>query len=1512
MYLLALGLCLFGASRVAHSDPPIEPAHLPGLVLVVLTPEAESATAFLSGSDMGARRGLPSLDGLFAEHGVSAYRESAVASLSDVAQRRYILSLPAGQELTLLRALEACDDVEAADLVRVYPTALTPDDPYWPLQWNYDSDHINAVMAWDVEHGTSTVSVGIIDTGLDYNHPDLVGNVWSGMGHDWCGAYTGPPWYCSFQPDSDPQHVTGGEHSHGTKVAGAISARADNSSFVAGLAGGWGPAAGVQLLGLRAGYDLADGTGGGVYNHLAADAIDWAVAQSTAPLVLNMSFVGKNPSSALETSINAAWSTGRVVLVGAALGRSVDSLAYPAAYENTVAVTGVTELEAKGGESGFGTYVDLCAPVDGVPTVAYNTATGQHIYWATRGTTPSISAAQVSGLAALVWSRYPGLSNKGVVRQLLATADSAVTYAANPGYLGQLGKGRINAYRALTEWSDTLFARSGHTLVWDGAMKLTGDVVVPAGTTLQIQPGSVIQAVATSDRSNHGNFPTKAELIVYGTLQAEGVTFQSADPGYSWGGIVMAGSGNPATTPNSYIRNCTIEHAQYGTLIQASNWTLGGTDVAQENHYVNCTYGVLVDNAGGAYTASGNTLRNLHIEGSPWGIALWDADNTTVQQVLVHDLVAGGVGVRVDSSSTGVLVTNVTIADVPYEQGTGVLWQGGSSGTVKNTLAKGLNGGGVRSIGGGSVDVLHYLGYQNNGLGNELLGIDVADVKALWSNPRLNGDYTLQSNSPGLDLGDPSQADPNSSRRDVGRYGGTSLAGTAAGSVVLEDYFVNGSASGWQALTATSGSWAGNAAAGTYKVTGVTGQSLSYRTVAASSYTIETRMKFGGLWGTAVYAQADEWDQWRLDLMAAEDQVRLHTPTGWHTASYTINPDTWYDVRLEVDGGVVHSYINGTHLHNGVSLGGMTPDGAVGIGSYGPTHNAEFDHVVVMNGSGTGGGSAASTDYALDFTAANRHEVDVGLVTTSGTNKYTVEAWVMVSSGSGIYEIVGQNGVAGDCKGTLIILDGKVRFELSTPGYTALFSSGTVTPNAWTHVAGVYNGSQMRVYINGTLSGQVAKSGNITTYDFAGRSTRIGGYAGSGSTGCPYWFDGQIDEVRIWNTARTQQQLQANMEVEIAGQDGLIGYWRLDDEVGSMAIDHSGNGHTGTLTNRNGQGTPTWEAGGFEPGGGGPPPTNSCLSFTASSRHEVSVGRVTTSGTQYTAEAWVKVSSSSGIYEIVGQNAGGGDCKGTLIILDGKVRFEVSTPGYTALYSNGTVTPNVWTHVAGVYDGNTMKVYRNGSLDGQVSKSGSITTQDYANRSTRLGGYAGTCSCPYWFGGRIDEVRIWSVARAQSQLQAHMHVEIPAQSYLIGYWRFNEGSGSTTEDHSGHGHTGTLTNYAGSGTPTWKPDGFPAGKPVAVSARPATFALRPNHPNPFNPETVLRYEIPAAQQVRLAIFNLLGQRVVTLVDAEQVAGPHQARWDGRDESGHPQASGVYVYRLMTPGGAASRKMTLLR
>lgn len=93
---------------------------------------------------------------------------------------------------------------------------------------------------------------------------------------------------------------------------------------------------------------------------------------------------------------------------------------------------------------------------------------------------------------------------------------------------------------------------------------------------------------------------------------------------------------------------------------------------------------------------------------------------------------------------------------------------------------------------------------------------------------------------------------------------------------------------------------------------------------------------------------------------------------------------------------------------------------------------------------------------------------------------------------------------------------------------------------------------------------------------------------------------------------------------------------------------------------------------------------------------------------------------------------------------------------------------------------------------------------------------------------------------------------------------------------------------------------------------PTTYQLNQNYPNPFNPETQINYSLPRSGKVTLTIFNLLGQRIATLVDREQPAGNHTAFWDGATEGGEPVASGVYFYRLKSAGFSQVRKMILLK
>lgn len=93
---------------------------------------------------------------------------------------------------------------------------------------------------------------------------------------------------------------------------------------------------------------------------------------------------------------------------------------------------------------------------------------------------------------------------------------------------------------------------------------------------------------------------------------------------------------------------------------------------------------------------------------------------------------------------------------------------------------------------------------------------------------------------------------------------------------------------------------------------------------------------------------------------------------------------------------------------------------------------------------------------------------------------------------------------------------------------------------------------------------------------------------------------------------------------------------------------------------------------------------------------------------------------------------------------------------------------------------------------------------------------------------------------------------------------------------------------------------------------PTVFALSQNYPNPFNPETTIKYQLPRAAEVRLEIFNLLGQRVATLVERKQPAGYYTMQWNGKDNFGRNVASGVYLYRLQAGEFLQVRKLTLLR
>lgn len=129
----------------------------------------------------------------------------------------------------------------------------------------------------------------------------------------------------------------------------------------------------------------------------------------------------------------------------------------------------------------------------------------------------------------------------------------------------------------------------------------------------------------------------------------------------------------------------------------------------------------------------------------------------------------------------------------------------------------------------------------------------------------------------------------------------------------------------------------------------------------------------------------------------------------------------------------------------------------------------------------------------------------------------------------------------------------------------------------------------------------------------------------------------------------------------------------------------------------------------------------------------------------------------------------------------------------------------------------------------------------------------------------------------------------------------------------------TRASYSGSemrqpiGSLTWfNQTVTPTSVEYDGSVIPVEFELFANYPNPFNPETTIKYALPAKSPVFLSIFTMLGQRVATLVNEPQEPGTYSVRWNGVDEQGGKVSSGMYLYQLTTRGTSLTRKMILLK
>ena len=281
-----------------------------------------------------------------------------------------------------------------------------PDDPYWNQQWG--PIKIGADRAWDKQLGNSSVFVAVIDTGVDWNHPDLAAN-YVPLGYDWVNN------------DTDPMD----DHGHGTHCAGIISATINNSIGVAGLAQ-------VRIMAEKGLDEHGEG-----YEDDLANAIVHAVDQGAD--ILSNSWGGYEDSVLLHEAVKYAYEKG-VLVVAAAGNDAWDVKAFPAGYDEVIAVTATNSSDDPASFTNFGDWVELAAPGVHIYSTVYDDD-----YRYMSGT--SMACPHVSGVAALVWSQFPNATRDWVQLWLRYTADDL----GNTGFDVYYGYGRINAEKAVSE-----------------------------------------------------------------------------------------------------------------------------------------------------------------------------------------------------------------------------------------------------------------------------------------------------------------------------------------------------------------------------------------------------------------------------------------------------------------------------------------------------------------------------------------------------------------------------------------------------------------------------------------------------------------------------------------------------------------------------------------------------------------------------------------------------------------------------------------------------------------------------------------------------------------------------------------------------------------------------------------------------------------------------------------------------------------------------------------------------
>lgn len=418
-------------------------------------------------------------------------------------------------------------------------TQAVPNDPYYSSSNSWGQGYgdlwglknMKTTLAWDLTQGENAL-VAVVDTGIDYTHPDITANLWinageipnngvdddnNGIVDDYYGCH-----YLEGQVYGDPRDDNG----HGTHVAGTIAAVGNNNLGIIGVA----PKA--KIIAAKG----LDREGSGYIVDLA-NCINYVVNQGAD--VINNSWGGSGNSQLIEDAIKNALAKGCVVVVAAGNSNANTANFFPANVDGVIAVAASDQNDQKCFFSNWGEKVDVAAPGGNGNDNPYNILSllasnslmeeeykeliiGNN-YLRIAGT--SMAAPHISAVCALVISKYPMLTNKQVRVRIMQTTDCFPTPPPQ-----KIGTGRVNAYRALTEQPGPYLEIKKQALFDNG----NGNLIPESGEQIKLtialeNNGESAQSVtATLKTTNPEYISVETAAVSFGSI-ASGQTKENTE-----------------------------------------------------------------------------------------------------------------------------------------------------------------------------------------------------------------------------------------------------------------------------------------------------------------------------------------------------------------------------------------------------------------------------------------------------------------------------------------------------------------------------------------------------------------------------------------------------------------------------------------------------------------------------------------------------------------------------------------------------------------------------------------------------------------------------------------------------------------------------------------------------------------------------------------------------------------------------------------------------------------------